>query len=357
MFDFVKKLSYYPEKLQAALSDDIGYSLSTVFWDLLSNTCNYNCIFCDGKFRNNVPKSFPKAVLFRIADELQTMGVDSVLLCGDGGEPLLHPNFVDLSSRLNTIGCKLGVYTNGSYFNTFILNELAKFDFIRVSLNAGTNETYQRVHGIKDNQQFNSTLDFVKRISELNENVGISFLLLDENIHEMYMAASLCQNLGVRFIEFKPAYLKDYTVGRFMYSKKDVIFAELKHCQSLASSSYSIVLNNQLAEYMVSSSMSSMTTLDSPRRCKVSKFRLVISPSGYYLCTPYRGVDKYRLGDPFHDTLEQVWFSSRHKNLIDMPCSLRCTYHEQNECLLHDDSPSILQNTKDSERDTQISFL
>lgn len=357
MFDFVKKLSYYPEKLRIALSNEIGYSLSTVFLDLSTKQCNFDCVFCDSKFYNTIPRVFPKDVLFRIVDELHTMGVDSVLLCGDGAEPLLHPDFVEVASRLHSYGCSLGVYTNGSYYNDAILNELKKFDFVRISLNAGTSETYQRVHGIKNDDQFAKTLEFVKKVTRMNQNVGVSFLIIEDNINEMYTAASLCKELGVRFIEFKPAYRKDYSVDDFMFSKKDTIIEEIHLCQSLAAPSYSVILNNQLSGHIDSLSQTALTVLDTPRPCKVSKFRLVISPSGYYLCTPHRGKKEYRLGDPFHDTIEQVWFGEIHKQIISKPCNLRCTYHAQNEFLLHANISDDIIKQDDIETVSQKSFL
>lgn len=356
MFDFVKKLSYYSDKLRIALSDEVGRSLSTVFLDLSTKQCDYDCVFCDSKFYHLTPRVFPRDVLFRITDELHVMGVDSVLLCGEGGEPLLHPHFAEVASRLHGNGCSLGVYTNGSYYNNSILNELKNFEFVRISLNAGTSETYQYVHGIKDDYQFENTLQFIQKVAKINDHVGVSFLIIEDNMSELYAAACLCKDLGVRFIEFKPAYLNDYSVGRFMLSEKDFILAQLKKCQSLATSTFSVVLNNQLSAFFDSSSQTSLTILDTPRLCKVSKFRLVISPSGYYLCTPHHCKDEYRLGDPFQDTVEQVWYGQKHKHLLGMPCNLRCTYHEQNEFLLHGHSAVILAQNN-SESNTQKSFL
>jgi sulfatase maturation enzyme AslB (radical SAM superfamily) len=347
MFDFVKKLSYYPEKLQIALSNEIGRSLSTVFLDLSTKQCNFDCVFCDSKFYDLIPQTFPRDVLFRIADDLKTMGVDSVLLCGEGGEPMLNPHFVEVASRLYNNGCSLGIYTNGSCYDDSILRQLKNFEFVRVSLNAGTSNTYQYVHGIRDEQQFSKTLSFIQKASEINRKVGVSFLIIEDNIDEMYMATQISRDLGVRFIEFKPAYQDDYSVGEYMYSKKDYIISQIKRCQSLANTSFSIVLNNQLSNFLEAPSQSLMTTLNTPRRCIVSKFRLVISPSGYYLCTPHHCRKEYRLGDPYKETVEQVWFGERHKELLSQPCSLRCTYHEQNEFLLKDYSIDdiITQNT------------
>ena len=357
MFDFVKKLSYYPEKLRIALSNEIGYSLSTVFLDLSTKQCNFDCVFCDSKFYNTKPQAFPKDVLFRIVDEIHTMGVDSVLLCGDGAEPLLHPDFVEVASRLHGYGCNLGVYTNGSYYDNFILNELKEFNFVRISLNAGTSQTYQRVHGIKNENQFANTLDFIKKVAKINLNVGISFLIIEDNIKEMFSAASLCKELGARFVEFKPMYRNDYSVDDFVYSKKDAIIAEIQRCQLLATSSFSVILNNQLSDFFDSPSQTNLTILSVPRLCMVSKFRLVISPSGYYLCTPHRGKKAYRLGNPFQDTIEQVWFGERHKQLICKTCNLRCTYHAQNEFLLHLNTPDDIIMQDDLENNTQKSFL
>ena len=84
MFDFNSKLAHFPEKAQACIRDGIHRSLSTVFMDLVSGVCNQNCIFCDGKYLPLERRMFETERLMRLADELVSLGVDSVIIVGEG---------------------------------------------------------------------------------------------------------------------------------------------------------------------------------------------------------------------------------------------------------------------------------
>lgn len=65
---------------------------------------------------------------------------------------------------------------------------------------------------------FDNVLKFIKSVSSANQNsVGVSFVILKENIHEIYEAAKLTKENGANYIEFKPAYLSDYSIDKELY--------------------------------------------------------------------------------------------------------------------------------------------
>lgn len=115
MFEFESKMHFYEDKINEALKEGIGNSLSTVFLDLLTNICNFECTFCDAKqFFNVKDNSFSNERLEKMVEELISLKVDSVLLVGEGGEPIIHPYFNTFSRKLLDANIKLGIYTNGS---------------------------------------------------------------------------------------------------------------------------------------------------------------------------------------------------------------------------------------------------
>ncbi|MBQ4369389.1 MAG: hypothetical protein II784_00155, partial [Oscillospiraceae bacterium] len=77
-----------------------------------------------------------------------------------------------------------------------------------------------------------------------------------------------------------------------------------------------------------------LTRLGEGRTCLTSKLRMVVSPNGCFLCTCFRNVPDYSLGDPCSNTLNEIWYGEKHIELLKRDCCLKCTYTEQNDFLL-----------------------
>lgn len=340
MFDFTEKLNFYEDKVNEALRDDIGLSVSTVFLDLLTNICNYDCIFCDGKRLYNIKdNSFSKDRLDRMVLEFQELKIDSIILVGEGGEPLIHPYFDGFSRKLLESSINLGIYTNGSILRNATFETLANFSFIRISLNAGTNSTHKAIHRYTTKDSFENVISFIKECGRLNKNsVGVSYVIVRENIDELYLAAKLALECGANYIEFKPAYGVNYTIDKYIYETNiENIIHQLNMAKELESETFKVILNNQLKFFIQNdfeSNVERITLLENPRKCLTSKLRMVVSPSGCYLCTPKRSKAEFSYGDPKTQSLVEIWYSKMHQELLKHDCGYKCAYHDQNEKLL-----------------------
>lgn len=340
MFDFTEKLNFHQDKVNEALKDQVGSSLSTVFLDLLTNICNFDCVFCDGKRLYSLEdNSFSKARLDKMVEELVQLKIDSVILVGEGGEPLIHPYFTGFSKKMLKAGVKLGLYTNGSIVRKAILTTLADFDFVRISLNAGTRYSHERIHRYNNKRTFNNVLKFISECSKLNKNsVGVSFVIIRENVEELYLAAKIAKNCGADYIEFKPAYGYDYSIDKNLYEINTVsLIEQIELSRTLENADFKIVLNNQLNNFInnnFENDVQSITLLQEPRLCITSKLRMVVSPTGCYLCTPKRSKKYFSYGNPKEKSLVDIWYSKEHQSLTNELCSYKCTYHEQNKKLL-----------------------
>jgi len=336
MFDFTSKLAHFPDKAEFCVHSGIHRSLSTVFIDLVAGICNHNCIFCDGKYLPLENKMFSSDRLMEMADELVLLGVDSVIIVGEGGESTLHPAFCDFADRLCEAGVHLGLYTNGETLKGKTAETAAKFDFVRVSLDAGTKETHNAVHLSKNPDAFDLIVSQLDSFSKQKRgDLGVSYVVLPENIDDIPLAARICEEQGVDFLELKPFYSPNYTFDIEMYrslaGKLEKYYKQTSEtCRRLH-----VVLNNQFKEWLkYGFAPRDLTRLVEERLCVTSKLRMVISPNGCFLCTCFRNVDAYNMGDPNLLKLDEIWYGDKHLDLIGKPCCLKCTYHEQNEFLL-----------------------
>jgi len=136
--------------------------------------CNAECPHCPYTNSNirdtylDVPY-MPEAVFKKIADEAGQYG--AYLRISGGGEPMLHPQVIELLTYAKQVGCKIGLITNGSAFTEKHALSLleAGVDMIEFSVDACDAETYSVVRkGLK----WDRLLRNAKRMIEIRNRIG-----------------------------------------------------------------------------------------------------------------------------------------------------------------------------------------
>lgn len=82
----------------------------------LTNSCNYSCAYCFGRFPDKKELTIEQAckVIDNIARNFSKNGIVDGRINLAGGEPLLYPYLDDLIDYINAYGIKVSVITNGS---------------------------------------------------------------------------------------------------------------------------------------------------------------------------------------------------------------------------------------------------
>lgn len=145
---------------------------------------------------------FPTKMSKPLAREFKKLGVRAVEFPG-GGEPTTHPDFIENINNFASVELPLGLVTNGVLFKR-ILPVLDKFQWIRISLDAATKETYLKTHG-KD--QFDWVIKGIKEMVKRSKRttIGLGYLLMPNNWEESHQFLSLAEELGVDYVQFRPA--------------------------------------------------------------------------------------------------------------------------------------------------------
>jgi MoaA/NifB/PqqE/SkfB family radical SAM enzyme len=331
-FDFAAKLSRYPHKAEAALTGDLARALSVVYLDVNTDICNHNCTFCDGFYRSLRRASIPTERLLRLIDEMEELGVLAVVIAGDRGEPLLHPGMASILRRLAAGPIQVGLYTNGSVLPDRLAGPLRTLAWARLSADAGTAATHQKMHvysGRRDD--FSRLLRSIALLAESVTDVGVSFILDPVNVNEAEQAADVLLGAGAHFIEYKPKYLPDYTVdAAWLTDHADQIKNSIANARARWGDR--IVVNNQVAALIGGREVPSLER--EYRRCITSALRMVISSHGCYPCTPYRGEQERRFGNVLTQSLREILETPERGALVDQPCNRCCAYDSQNDFLL-----------------------
>lgn len=331
-FSFIEKLSFFPDKVQRSLAADPAGALSVVYLDLNTDVCNHSCHFCDGFHRPLQAATFTADRLLRLADEFDDVGVRAVVIAGDRGEPLMHPAAAEVIARLTRSGIAVGIYTNGTVLSKQLRAALGSVTWVRVSADAGTARTHQRMHGYPlGRNDFARMLENIGWYAREVDDVGCSFILDPANVHEIEKAADVLLPAGANFIEYKPKYLPGYRIDtEWLLAHRDAIDAAISAARARWGDQ--VIVNSQVHSLLREQRVPRLTVASRP--CRTSLLRMVISTHGCYPCTPYRGDADHRFGDITTQSLREVLESALRRQIAERPCELMCAYHFQNEFLL-----------------------
>lgn len=186
--------------------------------------CNHSCPFCyyraqsdeeaNANFNEADIVSFDNIV--EILSDAREMGIKAVELTG-GGEPALHPKFLDITRTIHDMGFDLGLITNGTGKNfrnklPEMVEQLKRAEWVRFSINGGI-ETHKVVHrGRKDDYEV--VLESVRALCDAKSSdmkVGISFIVWESNYEDIASMVDTAQNLGCDYIRFAPALFGETT--------------------------------------------------------------------------------------------------------------------------------------------------
>lgn len=176
-----------------------GIPLTSVHMDLVS-ACNYNCPGCieAGLREKRWRFSFRKATT--ILADLRNQKCQNLSLYG--GEPTLHPEFVDIVKIASAQGFRPMIVTNGTglvraeIFRG--LKELGDSVQARVSIDAHSQDTYVKHHGTKSAAfRFDEIRDATLQLAEHVE-VGISYLITGDTVGELAAAMEFWKSSAVK---------------------------------------------------------------------------------------------------------------------------------------------------------------
>jgi MoaA/NifB/PqqE/SkfB family radical SAM enzyme len=176
-----------------------------------SNTCPLHCKFCFyKKHLHNNKQNLPLDIYRKLLVSLKSLGTIGITFTG-GGEPLANLNFQKMFDLAIDAGFEVGLVTNGVLLDR--INGLARFKFIRISLDAATSGTYRKVKGA---DVFDRVIANIVRARKECETVGLAFVVFEDNRHEMETASKLAEYLRASYIQFKPVVLENGEIADFV---------------------------------------------------------------------------------------------------------------------------------------------
>lgn len=158
----------------------LGVSLGVNLLPTNYKFCTFNCIYCECGWTKTATKKIELPTRKEIQERLESVfiqrkndsqPIDSITFAGNG-EPTLHPVFVDViddTIRLRDLyfpNAKITVLSNASLIhNTKIIEALLNVDKNILKLDAGFEETFQKINQPKGNLKLSQVLDYLKKFN------------------------------------------------------------------------------------------------------------------------------------------------------------------------------------------------
>jgi hypothetical protein len=248
--------------------------------------------------------------------ELAARGLKSVILIG-GGEPTVHPGFAATVRHAKSLGLQVAVVSNGSRNERIaeVADAFTEGDWIRLSLDAGTDATFQAMHKPKKPVTLEAICAGIRPIRAKNPlpRLGFSFIVVWEgaqrepgaplvaNVQEMETAARLARDSGFDYVSFKPCLVRADEGAEVMDAAgaKEAeerllqrIGAGLQAARAFETPTFRVLESTNL-RLLRSGTWREWTR--QPKTCHFQALRQVFSPLGLYNCPAHRGVPKARI--------------------------------------------------------------
>jgi radical SAM protein with 4Fe4S-binding SPASM domain len=172
----------------------------------LENTCNLECIMCDGMHSSSIKKNKEKRTLEKSPYNDEFINQLDIFIPYlhtarfSGGEPFIIDIYYKIWERIIKINpdCVIRVQTNGSILNERCKEILNRGNFeLNISLDSVSQSTYEN---IRKHSNFDKVINNIKYFSEYskqrNKFFGVTICPLRENREELPELVRFCNSIG-----------------------------------------------------------------------------------------------------------------------------------------------------------------
>jgi organic radical activating enzyme len=303
----------------------------------LTTACNYACDHCVDMEILNTGIRYDHDKLMDSMKELAERGLRSVIVIG-GGEPTVYPKFEETIRHLKALKVKVGLVTNGSGMAKVarVADILDEQDWVRLSLDSGSDETFQAMHKPKKAISLDQICEGVAAVRALKPRfkLGFSYIIvwknceandtkIVDNVHEILMGAERARRYGFDYISFKPFLTRAEEnnaeiVGLTKEANTaiDPIMADIRRhvdqAKKLETETFKVLESTNLR---VLENGTYRNYTHQPRNCHMQFFRQVLSPLGLFNCPVYRHVPQALIG-PKHAYADAASLGASQKSTL-----------------------------------------
>ena len=323
-----------------------------------SNACNHGCYFCISSYIH-LPesvdlKTFDRSIMTRdvlldVCRDLIDLNTRAINWTG-GGEPTINPALKEAIEFVGeTSDIKMGIFTNGTLLDKYDLFDtfVDHMTWVRFSVDAGREETYNSVRRVKGGQNWKKMLSNLSKLIKTNNekgkkiDIGVGFVITPDTYTEIVDFAKVFAEYDVDYCQFKPEIVnREREDGQqreqeFWYNEVEPLLEEAK---SILGSKF------QINGYKLSDLEEDPDLYGrSYEKCLGSQIQPCVGADGHvYVCTNHRGYEEYSYGSLYEKSFLDIWGDMQKRREVmhrieEEECFSNCTQlckpHESNKAM------------------------
>ncbi len=315
-----------------------------------STICNHFCTWCmhggyfgshkgdDKSLKANPDSSIMPLPFYKtLLDELVTLGTKSMIFSGSG-EPFVNPALPEMIEYTAAKGVDSAVITHGGLLTPEKAEVVARHcTWIRISLNAGTPETREKIHKVNDFEKVLGNLANLaeeKKRQNSNVQIGAQIAVSPENFEDIEIAVERVRETGIAYFQIKPVILHPKSTSEF-YDRDfyiDVLY-RARAAKKLETPDFKVFVKEDQFAGVLSDDLER----SSYRKCYATFFPVIEANKKVYYCSQTRGQEEFCVGDLSQNTFKEIWESDRRKQVIESinvdECQPICRCHPINKTL------------------------
>jgi len=312
-----------------ALNLPDGVPALTTFYLYLTDGCNLHCRHCwiAPRFVNGKPdpgECLDLGLLRKAVAEAKPLGLSSAKLTG--GEPTLHPQFVEIADYLTAEGLSLTMETNGTLIDGALarhLKEKTKLWFVSVSLdgpNAEVHDAFRRVPG-----SFDAATRGLKHLVDAGYRPQVIMCPYRETVPHIEDVVRMAVDLGAGSVKFNPVTSTGRGIamqqhGETLDAQEIVELAHWVRGELQAKTPIPLILSTPLALY----SVGELLHAGNHGMCHVHNILGLLGDGQMALCGIGRTIPELAFGNVRNTSVAEVWL--HHPVLSQMRADLNAPY-------------------------------
>lgn len=295
-----------------------------------THQCNYKCLHCSYKERNDCPDELSAEIFYDLIQAVKWLSIKIVYISG-GGEPLVKKYVRNGLIDLSKTGAQIVLVTNGSLLHKVSTESLSSLKYIQVSIPSVSRKTFHEI----------TTVDCLDSILQLptmvrsqcgssSPQLTAMYVITSKNLETVYSAVSIIKDAGYDFLRFR--LVEDYEGSGLKISEEQLI--KLREQLDYA---YSYIDFTNL--YDVIRTAREPSEVYSKCNSLEMSLMLNIDPSGdVYCCNVDIGHKEMSIGNVHEQLLTSIWRGPQHLQRMEVlqsryrcgGCSLSCRGHGYN---------------------------
>ena len=321
-----RKILYHKRQLATYIENKKHHPITIEVDTSLS--CSHQCPNCTfGNYHK--PVYIKEHVIECILNSIPELGVKGMIITG-GGEPCLYKGLGSFVKDVSESGVDITLTTNGQQFDRHLDMLMHHLKRVRFSIDAATPEAFYLTHGMKS-RDFEKVLENIqlavdyKKMYNLGIDIGVSFLICEQNFKDIEPSVELYRRVGVDFLHLKPMQYWDKKLKRFYHKPLTDFSGLISRVQSRNNEQFKVTISRE-AYYRETKNRISY------KECHGAHFDVIVGADGkVYTCCHFKYQPKHCYGDLDRENLSNI--IENVKSRVTSDCFPDCKMDSINQLL------------------------